>query len=119
MAWTVDYYRTERGEQPVKMFIDSLPVKLRAKNMREISMLEEFGTNMPAPYVKQMHGKDSAGLWELRVKLSSDITRIFYFYPEGNRILLLHGFLKKTENTPPAELKIAQSRMKDAKKRGL
>ena len=119
MAWTVDYYRTERGEQPVKMFIDSLPVKLRAKNMREISMLEEFGTDMPAPYVKQIHGKDSAGLWELRVKLSSDITRIFYFYPEGNRILLLHGFLKKTENTPPAELKVALSRMKDAKKRGL
>ena len=52
MAWTVDYYRTERGEQPVKMFIDSLSVKLRAKNMREISMLEEYGTDMPAPYVK-------------------------------------------------------------------
>ena len=79
MNWTVDYYRTERGDKPVKVFIDSLPEKLRAKNMREISMLEEFGTNMPAPYVKQMHGKDNDGLWELRVKLSSDITRIFYF----------------------------------------
>lgn len=119
MKWTVDYYRTERGDKPVKTFIDSLPEKMRAKNMREISLLEEFGTNMPAPYVKQLRGKDNDGLWELRVKLSSDITRIFYFYPEGNRILLLHGFLKKTESTPPAELKTAQTRMKDAKKRRL
>ena len=119
MAWTVDYYRTVRGDQPVKAFIDSLPVKLRAKNMREIAMLEEFGTEMPAPYVKQLRGKNNEGLWELRVKLSSDITRIFYFYPEGNRILLLHGFLKKAESTPPGELKIAQSRMKDAKMRRL
>ena len=119
MNWTVDYYRTERGDQPVREFIDSLPIKLRAKNMREISMLEEFGPDMPAPYVKQLRGKDNDGLWELRVKLSSDISRIFYFYTEGNRILLLHGFLKKSESTPPAELKIAQARMKDAKKRGL
>ena len=77
MAWRIDYYCTERGDQPVKDFIDSLPVKLRAKNMREIAMLEEFGTEMPAPYVKQLRGRECAGLWELRVKLSSDITRIF------------------------------------------
>lgn len=119
MSWSVDYYRTERGEQPVKTFIDSLPVKLRTKNMREIAMLEEFGTEMPAPYVKQLRGKDCPGLWELRVKLSSDITRIFYFYPSGNRILLLHGFVKKSDSTPPGELRIARNRMQDAKQRGL
>lgn len=119
MRCTVDYYKTPRGDSPVKDFIDALPVKLRAKNMREISMLEEFGIDLPAPYVKQLHGKGNAGLWELRVKLASDITRVFYFFTQGDRALLLHGFVKKTEDTPTLELDIARKRMRDAIERGL
>ena len=54
MAWRIDYYCTERGDQPVKDFIDSLPVKLRAKNMREIAMLEEFGTDRFLEVLREM-----------------------------------------------------------------
>jgi len=77
MKCKVDYYKTERGENPVKDFIDELPPKLQAKNMRELVMLSEFGMELPQPYAKPLRGKDVAGLWELRVKLASDITRIF------------------------------------------
>ena len=119
MKCKVDYYMTERGENPVKEFIDELPPKLQAKNMRELVMLSEFGTALPQPYAKQLRGKDVAGLWELRVKLASDITRIFYFFPVGDRVLLLHGFTKKSEETPKRELDTAKRRMKDAIERGL
>ena len=119
MKCKVDYYKTARGEIPVKDFIEELPPKLQAKNMRELMMLEEFGTDLPQPYAKQLHGKDVAGLWELRVKLASDITRVFYFFPIADRVLLLHGFVKKSDETPKRELETAKRRMKDAIERGL
>lgn len=119
MRCKVDFYRTERGASPVQEFLDELPDKLRAKNVRELNLLADYGIELPAPYTKQLHGKDVRGLWELRVKLASDITRIFYFFPMGNRVLLLHGFTKKTDETPPKELQTAIHRMKDAIERGL
>lgn len=119
MSYTIDYYHKVRGDCPVKAFLDALPVKLRAKNMRELALLEEFGTTLPEPYAKRLHGKNVAGLWEMRVKLSTDSTRIFYFYPSGERILLLHGFMKKSNSTPPKELETAIRYMNDAKERGL
>jgi len=119
MRCAVDYYRTERGDMPVREFLDILPAKLKAKNMRELALLEEFGIELPAPYVKKLQGSEYKGLWELRVKLASDITRIFYFYPTGDRALLLHGFVKKTDETPVSELRIALYRKNDAIERGL
>ena len=117
MRCEISYYRTSRGDIPVKAFIDNLPIKLRAKNMIELALLEEFGTALPAPYAKQL--KNCNGLWELRVKLATDITRIFYFFPMGNRVLLLHGFVKKSDATPRKELETAMRRMHDAIERGL
>lgn len=119
MRCTVDYYKTARGDSPVEDFLNELPIKLRAKNFREISLLAEFGVDLPAPYAKQLHGKDVKGLWELRVKLASDITRVFYFFPVGGRVILLHGFTKKTDKTPAQELQTAIRRMNDAIERGL
>lgn len=119
MKCTVDYYRTARGDSPVETFLDELPVKLRAKNFRELALLADFGTDLPAPYAKRLHGKEASGLWELRVKLASDITRIFYFFPVGNRVLLLHGFVKKADETPPKELQTAIRRMHDTIERSL
>jgi len=116
---TIDYYRTARGDCSVKDFIDALPPKLQAKNIRELMLLEEFGINLPPPYTQQLHGKEVSGIWELRVKLASDITRIFYFYPIADRVILLHGFLKKSDETPPRELQTAVRRMKDAIERRL
>ena len=119
MPYRVDYYHTVRGDSPVKAFLDVLPSKLRAKNMRELELLAEFGIHLPPPYTKQLRGKQAAGLWELRVKLASDITRVFYFFPTGDRVILLHGFVKKTDSTPSKELQTAVNRMKDTIERGL
>jgi len=46
---TINYYHTARGDSPVRDFIDALPPKLQAKNIRELLLLEEFGINLSPP----------------------------------------------------------------------
>lgn len=57
----------------------------------------------------------SDGLFELRVKGKEGIARVFYCTLAGKRIIILHGFVKKTQKTPQKELKIAQRRLKEIK----
>jgi toxin-antitoxin system, toxin component, relE family len=90
-----------------------LPAKHQAKAFREIDLLAEFGNALKEPYVKHIDGE----IWELRIKFSSDISRIFYFMWRANTIVLLHGFIKKTQKTPRPEIEIAQKRLRDYKRR--
>jgi len=56
------------------------------------------------------------GLWEVRSNLSSNrIARLVFFVAEG-RIGVVHGFIKKTQKTPPADIALAQKRMKEMTK---
>jgi len=57
---------------------------------------------IPKKYFKHIEGKD--GLFEIRVKAGSDIYRIFCFFDEGNLVILVNGFQKKTEKTPRNEI---------------
>ncbi|MCL2034088.1 MAG: type II toxin-antitoxin system RelE/ParE family toxin [Oscillospiraceae bacterium] len=66
--------------------------KILAGALRDIDVLERYGTALTEPHVKHIRGK----LWELRIKSASEISRIFYFIPIGKSIVLLHGFVKKT-----------------------
>lgn len=111
--WEIELFATDSGEEVVADFLDSLPRKHRAKAIWEIELLSIQGTALTLPYVKHIGGE----LWELRIKFTSDISRIFYFIPVRNKIVLLHGFIKKTDKTPPGEIVIAQKRMLDYKER--
>lgn len=117
MPWRIELYQKANGAIPVAEFIKSLPPKHRAKAIRSINLLEEFGTGLREPYAKSIQGSDYKGLWELRVKFASDISRIFYFSAAGERFVLLHGFLKKTMATPRVELDIARQYMADYHRR--
>lgn len=117
MKWIIDFYKKENEESPVEEFLDCLPPKLQAKAIREIDLLEEFGIMLPYPHAKDIKGDRYKGLWELRVKVATDISRVFYFLPEGNTFILLHGIIKKTDATPVKELEIAKNRMDDYKRR--
>ena len=57
------------------------------------------------------------GLFELRIKSMEGIARVFYCTLVGRRIVFLHQFIKKSERTPPNELRIARQRMSEVKKR--
>jgi phage-related protein len=61
---------------------------------------------VPEKFFKHIEGTD--GLYEIRIKLSSDIFRIFCFFDEGNLIILLNGFQKKSPKTPVNEIKKAE-----------
>jgi len=62
-----------------------------------------------APHVKHIKEK----LWELRIKSASDISRIFYFVHTGKDLVLLHGFIKKTQKTPSKEIQTANKYLED------
>ena len=98
--WSVEFYETENGKLPVQEFLDGLNIKMRTKAVSEINLLKEFGTQLREPYSKAMED----GIFELRIKFAGDITRIFYFFYVGNKIILTNGFLKKSQKTPPGEI---------------
>ena len=105
----IEFYATADGKEVVAEFLDSLPPKHQAKAFREIDLLEEFGSSLKEPYVKHIDGE----IWELRIKFATDISRIFYFTWSRETIVLLHGFVKKTQKTPRGELETARKRLAD------
>jgi phage-related protein len=115
----IEFYEKENKDIPVKYFLDSLPDKHKAKAYREIDLLAKYGIMLKEPYVKDIKRKEYKGLWELRIKFASDISRIFYFMPIKDRFVLLHGFVKKTDKIPDNELKMAKKYMEEYKRRFL
>ncbi|MCL2099581.1 MAG: type II toxin-antitoxin system RelE/ParE family toxin [Oscillospiraceae bacterium] len=107
MKWNIEYYQKDNGEIPVEDFLLTLEPKLRAKAYSDIMLLKRLGINMREPYSSPIKGSKYKGIFELRTKFSSNITRIFYFLFEKNKFILLHGFVKKTNKTPPKELERA------------
>lgn len=98
------FYRMPDGTAPVEDFLDSLNIKMRNKALDSLLILEEFGNTLREPYSKPMGN----GLFELRIKFSSDISRIFYFFFADNKIILTNGFIKKTQKTPRSQLNLAK-----------
>ena len=109
----IDYYTLPNGHQPVKEFVDSLEPKMRAKAAASFSILEEYGNQLREPYSKPV----GDGLFELRIKFASDITRVFYFFISGNKIILTNGFVKKAAKTPPGEIRLAKTYKADYERR--
>ena len=118
MEYNVEMYEKTDGKVPVLEFILNLEPKQQAKIYREIDLLEKFGNELHYPHVDTIKGDKYKGLWELRIELSSNIFRIFYFLPQNNDVILLHGIVKKTQKTPQKELKVALDRMKEYVRRG-
>ena len=109
----VEYYQLPSGEKPIKCFIDSLEINMRAKALGSIEILEKYGNSLRELYSKSM-GK---GLFELRIRFAGDITRIFYFFVIKNKIILTNGFIKKTDKTPPSEIALARKYKADYERR--
>lgn len=117
MNWQVEYYKKENGDIPVLDFLLTLNPKMRAKAFSEIELLEKHGTDLREPYVKPIKGEKYKELFELRIKFSSDISRIFYFTFQNNTFVLLNGFTKKSNKTPTNELDRAIKYKKDYERR--
>ena len=107
-------YETEAGRLPVVDFLSSIKDdKLLAKIYRDIKLLEVSGNLLREPYSKALNN----GLFELRTKQGTNISRIIYFFIVGNNIILTNGFIKKTQKTPISEIEKALEYRKDFLKR--
>lgn len=117
MTYDVEFYQKENGDVPVMDFLLSLQSKMRAKAYSEIELLKKHGPDLREPYVKSLKGDKNKGIYELRIKFSSDISRIFYFSFQQNTFVLLCGFIKKSDKTPERELEKARKYKIDYERR--
>ena len=90
-------------------FLASLQSDGRAKAVRTLELLRTM-TFVPSKFWKKLRGTEN--LWELRVEYAENIHRILACTLKGNRVVLLHGFQKKTEKTPQQDLEITEQRKK-------
>lgn len=74
-----------------------------------LKVLQEQGNRLREPYSKHLED----GIFEVRGKVGSDISRVLYFFYYGGRIILTNGFIKKTQKTPRNELEKAKPCRKD------
>jgi phage-related protein len=105
-------YQTADGKQPIKDYPNELSEKTdRDSRMRlgkidyYLQALRTYGTRAGEPYVKHIE----CDLWELR-PLND---RFFFFARRGDRFILLHHFIKKTQKTPKREIDQAKRNLKD------
>ncbi|QFY43028.1 type II toxin-antitoxin system RelE/ParE family toxin [Candidatus Methylospira mobilis] len=106
MNYTITYYN-----EAVEADILALPATLRARYFSLSDRMEVYGANLGEPHTKAF----GDGLFELRMKGAEGIARVFYCTLVGRRIVMLHSFVKKSQKTPPKELRIAVTRMNEVK----
>lgn len=105
MTYTMEYFN-----EAVRVEIDLWPPSLLARYRALTIRMVEHGPNLGMPHTRAM----GEGLFEIRVKGKEGIGRAFYCNLYGRHIVILHGFVKKTDQTPKREIALARKRMKEA-----
>lgn len=82
-------------------FLSQQPQKIQDKIYKVIEAIETL-ERIPSTYLKSIVG--SKGLYEARIRLGSNIWRVFCFFDNGNLVILLNGFTKKSQKTPKSEI---------------
>ena len=107
------FYDLPDGTEPALEFIKSLDIKMRAKIEKSIFLLQQVGPELRLPYSEYLED----GIFEIRAKQGSNITRVLYFFFVGKKIILTNGFVKKTRKTPKEQLALAKKYRADYKLR--
>jgi len=106
--YEVLYYKSLKGNEPAREFINALPSNVIKKVKAWRDELEKHGPDLPRPYADIVRGK----IRELRVRFGSNSYRLMYFF-YGKHIIMTHGFMKKTDRVPEREIKAAEHMMRD------
>ena len=104
MAFEINYFHAR-----VLAEIESWPVDVVADYARLVELLIEHGPSLRLPHSRAF----GDGLFELRPKGRSGIGRAVYCYMVGKQVIVLHAFIKKSQQTPDNELKLARKRLKE------
>ena len=107
MAFLIDFYN-----EKVKVQVASLPKTLLARFIALVDRMETYGPNLGEPHTQSMGG----GLFEMRLKGAEGIARVFFCTVVERRVVMLHAFVKKSQETPRNELDIARKRVLEIKR---
>jgi phage-related protein len=102
------FWRSGSGREPVREWLKEMLIKDRRVVGRDLRRLQ-YGWPLGMPLVRPLPD----GLWELRSSLPSRREARMLFVANEHMIVVLHGFIKKTQKTPPQEIKVAQRRLKE------
>ena len=102
-------YQIEYFHPRVLAEIEAWPVDVLADYARLVELLAEHGPSLRLPHSRAL----GEGLFELRPRGRSGIGRAFYCFVIGRRVVVVHAFVKKTQQTPEKKLKLARKRIKE------
>ena len=103
-TWQITYFNDR-----VERIVWQLPAGILADNLRLTDAMALYGADLRMPHSRSM----GSGLFELRPKGPEGIARVFYCLQIGKTIVVLHSFIKKTQETPPKEIRLAKERARE------
>ena len=115
--WKIEFYTVLNDTNPIFDYINTLPIRDKAKIISEIDLLHDYGVRLGTNKLRKISGRRYDGLWELRIRYIKNYYRILYFLFNKNTFVLIHCFLKKSKKTERRHLELARKRMADYIKR--
>lgn len=103
---SVRFFATDARSEPVREWLKGLSAQDR-KTIGEDIKTVQFGWPLGMPLVDHLEGD----IWEVRIKLDNRIARVL-FVIDKHTMILLHGFIKKSQKTPKPEIDLAKQRLK-------
>jgi phage-related protein len=100
----VRFFRNKNGKEPAREWLQGFPVEEKKIIGADIKVVQ-----WKWPIGKPLVDNLGKGLWEIRTRLDDRIVRVFFFV-QDEQIVILHGIVKKTQKTPPQDLKLARQR---------
>jgi phage-related protein len=101
------FFATVRGNEPVREWLKQDLSSAERKLVGEDIKTVELGWPIGMPTCRPM----GRGLFEVRTNLPGKIARVLFYTDKHQRMVLLHGFIKKSQQTPNADMQLAQARM--------
>src|SRR4051812_17762305 len=101
-VWAVEFYTTATGRCPVREYVDALDGAETAAMRKGLRLLGDLGLRRRLPHVRPLEQK----VWELRIRTRRQ-HRVLYFAASGQRLVRLHAFTKRTQQTPRGEIETA------------
>jgi phage-related protein len=105
-TWQITYFNDR-----VRRIVWQLPVGILADYLRLTDAMALYGADLRMPHSRSM----GSGLFELRPKGPEGIARVFYCLQMEKTIVVLHSFVKKTQETPPKEIRLAKERAREVR----
>ncbi|NQU65750.1 MAG: type II toxin-antitoxin system RelE/ParE family toxin [SAR324 cluster bacterium] len=103
----VSFFRTDSGREPVREWLKDLDAETK-KTIGEDIKTVQYGWPLGMPLVRKL----DTNLWEIRIHLRQRIARIL-FTVVGDILVILHGFIKKSQKTPSGDIKLAKDRIRN------